>query len=67
MTDPLPALLAALNRAIEGVERNDDPWLRSIAVTALQRELGNLGYRVPVDPDIALPLQRIASMVADLV
>ncbi|WP_369926348.1 hypothetical protein [Xanthomonas sp. NCPPB 2632] len=66
MTAPLPALLAALNRAIEGVERNDDPWLRSIAITALQRELGDLGYRVPVDPDIALPLQRIASMVADL-
>lgn len=66
MTDPSPALLAALNRAIEGVGRSEDPWLRSIAITALQRELADLGYQPPTAPDIALPLQRIASMVADL-
>lgn len=66
MTSPLPALLTALNRAIEAVERNDDPWLRSIAVAALQRELGDLVYRVPADPDIALPLERIARMVENI-
>jgi len=66
MNEPLQPLLAVLNRAVEGVERCEDPWLCSIVVTALQRELVDLGYRSPVDPEVSLQLQQIKDMLSAL-